>query len=606
MAQKVILEIDVDESGAVKGINKVENELKDLKDESKKIGSESKGAFGFLEKASPRAASAIKGVTGNITSLASGFKTLRAAIISTGIGALVVALISLVSYFTKTKRGMELLERASAALGATMQVLVDRASKLGEFLVNAFQNPRQAIKDLGDAIIQNLQNRFEGILGQVAAVQKAFEGLIELDFDKITQGAKDFASATQEIITGIKTEDVVNFFKDIGEEIANDVTQMDKLTKASQRLRDIERQLSVEQAQRRADIKEFNKLAEDTTKTYQERIRAAEQASAIEEELLQRRLSAAAEQVRIIRSQNALSESTEEDLQRLADAEIELANVRQESLELQTTIQNKLNTIREQQRQEELRAEKALAEEQKKILEEVNKVREFLDSKRVKSEEEKINERYAILREQANGETELLKELEFQRQAELLAVKQEGLLAKEKAEKESAARQEAAEKELNTRKVEYAQSTASALVGIATALAGDSEANAKKIFAVNKALGIATATADTFRAANAVLADPTLVGFTRFAAMASVITTGLANVAKIAASKFQGGATSGGGGSRPSFSSGATAQAPQPTAAIDLGFLNQQTQNAIPAYVVATQVTGQQEANTRVKDLATL
>ena len=59
------------------------------------------------------------------------FRTLKVAALSTGIGALVIAIGSLVGYFTQTKKGAELLERAFAGVGAAVKVIVDRVSDFG-------------------------------------------------------------------------------------------------------------------------------------------------------------------------------------------------------------------------------------------------------------------------------------------------------------------------------------------------------------------------------------------------------------------------------------------------------------------------------------------
>jgi len=65
-------------------------------------------------------------------------KIFRLAMISTGIGALIVALGSLISYFTQTERGAEFIERAMAGVKAAFSVLIDRASSFGEGLFKIF------------------------------------------------------------------------------------------------------------------------------------------------------------------------------------------------------------------------------------------------------------------------------------------------------------------------------------------------------------------------------------------------------------------------------------------------------------------------------------
>ena len=64
-----------------------------------------------------------------------GFKSLRVAIAATGIGLLVIALASLVSFFTKTQRGADKLSQAMKGIGAVVDVLIDRVSSFVRFSI---------------------------------------------------------------------------------------------------------------------------------------------------------------------------------------------------------------------------------------------------------------------------------------------------------------------------------------------------------------------------------------------------------------------------------------------------------------------------------------
>jgi len=76
-------------------------------------------------------------------------KILKTAIIATGIGALIVALGSLVTYFTKTQRGADFLHKVMKSIGAVTNVLVDRISVLGEKIFNAFSNQTSNCRFMG-------------------------------------------------------------------------------------------------------------------------------------------------------------------------------------------------------------------------------------------------------------------------------------------------------------------------------------------------------------------------------------------------------------------------------------------------------------------------
>jgi len=214
------------------------------------------------------------------------FGVIKTGIAATGIGALLIAFTSLATFFTKTKKGAELLEVAFAGVGAAISVIVDRVSKFGGAIVKLFQ---------GDA---------KGAL-----------------------------------------QDVKGAFTGIGEEIANDTKQAVALKKAFQDLRDSERNLNVETAQRRAEIEALKLIAEDVTNSEQVRLKAAQDAFAIENKLLADRVANAEEAVRIQKEQNEINQSMDEDLDALAQKEIDLANIKAESTTKQIELNNKINSI---------------------------------------------------------------------------------------------------------------------------------------------------------------------------------------------------------------------------------------------------------------------
>ena len=150
-------------------------------------------------------------------------KLLKVALIGTGIGALVVALGSLVAWFTKTQKGVEAANKIMAALGATINVIIDRASKLGSALVNLFTG----------------------------------------NFKKAGEDAKAI-------------------FSGIGKEIADETKQAWELAEVLNEIDKKEVMLSMSRAANRAEIEKLKKAADDQTLSAQERIKAAEKAAEIE------------------------------------------------------------------------------------------------------------------------------------------------------------------------------------------------------------------------------------------------------------------------------------------------------------------------------------
>lgn len=264
--------------------------------------------------------SGVKGEMVSVTESTSGLikvlKLFKVALVSTGIGALVVALGSLVAYFTKTQKGVELANKIMASLGATIDVLIDRAAKLGSALANLFSgNFKQAGEDA-----------------------KAV-----------------FSGAGKEIVEETK----------LAWELADVLNEIDKR----------EVMLSMSRAANRAEIEKLKKAADDQTLSTQERIKAAEKAAEIEKkdlelqtELAEARLANTLgftemngevrklmEQIKAgdvtadeVIGKLGLSESTIEDLREFRDQFNELQGLMEESYGRQTEQQNTLNSIRQE------------------------------------------------------------------------------------------------------------------------------------------------------------------------------------------------------------------------------------------------------------------
>ena len=116
--------------------------------------------------------------------------------------------------------------------------------------------------------------------------------------------------------------------------------------------------------------------------------------------------------------------------------------------------------------------------------------------------------------------------------------------------------------------IKFASEAFTGVLGFIAATQGESEADARKAFNLNKAAGIADATINTYLGASQVLRDKSLPTVAKAFAVAGIIASGLTQVRKIAATQFQGG---GGGSTAPSPSAGGSSMTPPPT------FTNPQT-----------------------------
>ena len=243
-------------------------------------------------------------------------KLLKVALLGTGIGVLIVALGSLVSWFTKTQKGVEAANKIMGALGATVNVLTDRAGKLGSALVNLFTG----------------------------------------NFKQAGNDAK-------------------SIFAGIGDEIVNETKQAWKLAEVLNEIDKREVMLSMSRASNRAEIEKLKKAADDQTLSTQERIKAAEKAAAMEKEDLKTQTDLAKarianmlgytkvtkEALKTIEDMQkgaitadeaigkiGMSESTIDDLRKLSEEVNRLSELEESSYTRQTEQQNTLNSIRQE------------------------------------------------------------------------------------------------------------------------------------------------------------------------------------------------------------------------------------------------------------------
>lgn len=259
--------------------------------------------------------------------LSAGLKILKIALISTGIGAIVVVLGSLVAYLTKTQKGTEFLSNAMAGLGAAINVIIDRVAKFGGALV------------------------------------KVFSG--------------DFKGAAQ---------DMKATFAGIGDELQREIKLAYELNDISQQLEKQEVMLNMQRAASRKEIERLKMISDDTTKSAKERIAAAKQASEMEQadmkqqiELGEKKLANILGQKEVTQevrdmldavskgamsaddaiSRLGLSESTVSDLKDFADLFQNVVDKQRDSYTKQIELQNKTNSITKESSRKILETKKA-------------------------------------------------------------------------------------------------------------------------------------------------------------------------------------------------------------------------------------------------------
>lgn len=584
--KKVKITFEVD--GVQQTVNSVEElnkALKDTKNEAKDV-SEEGSALGLLK-------GKFAGIIGPLKGVVAGMKTLRGAIISTGVGALVVALGSLVAYFTSTEEGSKKLKIATEALSILWGKFTEQVSKLGEAIVYVFENPKQAIIDFKDLLVANIMERVQSLIDMFgylgSAVMKVFQG----DFKGALADVKEAGSEFVDTLTGVDNtvekvaETSVRVFKEVKAAVQEAVATAEKMVDAQRALRDQQQALVVQNAELNKELETQQKIAEDTTLSYDERKAALERVGEAQVRLAENVAAQAANEEALLRLQiqNANSYEEREEL------ETQLADATAARIEAETAL--------EIQRQDAAKITRELELEELERKRSINDILAQLDLESIENQFEKARQELAIQEEAALNELNLLRATEEQKQAI-----RDGFQKK----REKLAQEEAKfNKDLDQQEANTKLAVAAGAFDAISQIAGEQSA-------IGKAAAVASATINTYQAATNALANtPAPPPFPQIAA-AITVASGLLNVKKILSTPVPGGRGGGGGVPAPQISA-PTAPAFDPNAALEAAAEGQDTgavvgpggrPEPIKAYVIASDVTSSQEANKKIEDLATL
>jgi|GEM_PF-1958722 len=271
------------------------------------------------------------------TNIGSGaFKLFKVALASTGIGLLVVALGSLVAYLSTTQKGIDTVSKVLTPLKFVFESLVGVLQDVGEYLFQAFSNPKKTIEEVYSFVKDKVIRIFE-------AYGKILEGIATMDLSKIKEGFSDIGNVAKEGFDA--AADAVGKVVDRATEAYKRGQEVDQMMK---QLSKSEAEFIKNQAQLKENLKEQNLIAEDQNKTLAQREEAAKRTIEIAKQIndQQRERLEIEKNILVLQSKNAATSDKEKAEIAQKIAEINEANA--QMLEIETTQQNKLNAIRKE------------------------------------------------------------------------------------------------------------------------------------------------------------------------------------------------------------------------------------------------------------------
>ena len=195
---------------------------------------------------------------------------------------------------------------------------------IGEKLLAALEDPIGALKELGDAILENIINRFKSVLVFGDAIAELFKG----NFKQAGKLAKD---AFLQLATGVEDagEKIAKFAEEAKENYESAANATNSLVDAEKRLARNRIALEKQQLTSLRLAEEQRQIRDNTSKSIEERIAANRKLGQILEEQTKKELALAQQALDIARAEQAATGDKIENIEAVGDAEIKLLEIRE-------------------------------------------------------------------------------------------------------------------------------------------------------------------------------------------------------------------------------------------------------------------------------------
>jgi len=647
--KEIKVKLTVDSSGAEKSIDNVTDSTKKL-DKANSNASKSNNslsastaktgvAMGGVATASTSAATSLTALGGTVGAAAGGMsalktklqavivslKSVKVAMMATGIGLVIVILASLRAAFTRSEEGQNKFAKAMAAIGAVTGVLMDGLAALGGLIIDVFTKPKEVFKDFSKSIKEFVTDKITkvteglGLLG--SAIKKAFSGDFKGAFKDAKDGVVQLNRGLNPLV--ITAEAVAKGVKSIVTEMKEEAKIAGQIADIRAKADKVDRALIIDRAEanrKRAEL--LDKAANKEKFTAKERIEFLTEAGKIEDAITEKEISAAQLRLKAKKAENALGLSTKDDLDEEARLTAKLIDLQGAKLTKQKLVTSQISAANKEAAADQKALEAKAAADAKKIEAFTANTKE----EKRKLEREKLKEQLAELLKLAGDDNEAKIELQKSFDERLLELKTKN------AEKDAAEQKKiddkviADAKIISDKKIAEEKKVAAAKVAIqeqglkvagqafsllgqlgednkalqATALIGESGIGIAKMIIANNTANIAALATPQAVASSGASAAP-VIAFNNISTALGVAAT-VAATAKGLAALGEGGAPAGGdagaggGATAPAFNLVEGTE----SNAIQDSITNQDT--AIKAIVISGDVTTAQSADRNAVD----
>lgn len=579
MAKKIQVELEAKTDKAIK-------EIKDVKGEIQNLTKSTEDGFKDVGDATKGVSAGVKGI-GN---------ALKAA----GIGLAIAAFAKFTEILNKNQKVADFFnttfEVLSIAFNDFVNFLVNNLGAVTGFFKSVFDDPLQSIKDLGNAIKNNIIERFNSLLDTLGFAGQAIVKFFDGDFAGAAESAKAASKEFVDVLTGVDgtVDKVSEGVTKVAEATSNYVKET---VKAAQANVELGKEAEIARVRQQGVIESFDLQAEKLRQIRDE-----------ERNTIDERIEANNKLKETLDEQEAAMLANVDALVAAAQAEFSKNQNQENTIALLEAQQEKEAVLAQIAgfRSEQLANDLALNREKLELEQSITDAESERAIEEAKFTAEQIENEYVRL-QALKDVNEQERQIEVQRLTEKRDAYKQGTQAFQDAQNEllvfqseNANQQKQIEKDLAVAKQ---QEITNALGNIAGIVGQNSK--------FGKAIAIVQAIRDTYAGANKALAQGGAFGFIGAAA---VIAGGLANVKAITSTQDPASPSfAQGGRGAPSVAAPTAAATPPAFNIVGASDTNQlaeaiggQAQQPVKAFVVSNDVSTAQELDRNIVEGASI
>lgn len=292
------------------------------------------------------------GMSDGVNSITAGAKAFTATPFGATLQVIAGLLVILKDAFGGSEQGQRSLNKVTQVTTALFSELSSGIRQLGEWIISAFENPKQTMLDLVDFLKNNIINRFK-------AFGVIIEGIKNLDFKQVANGALQLGTGVENVIG--KVEEMGKRVMDVANKA---IEQGNRVAKLQADIEDFEDEANLRRAKNDLQVAKLRERAikeegDVRRKTIEEAIKLEKQSAIDSVKLAEMKVNLAKAELATAKDKKAATDALEE-------AEVNLVKARTEEYNATIKFQKEIERLDDEKRKKDEDAAKKEEERKKK------------------------------------------------------------------------------------------------------------------------------------------------------------------------------------------------------------------------------------------------